>query len=96
MNSHIEVARHIGPINQSGVKVMRIFRQGFEFLEPQLEGSGFRAGLNFVGFQSRPQNFFQALVYITDKQLANKWSGPIRLEQFEYCTFCRYIFSSPL
>lgn len=32
----------------------RIFRQGYEFLEPTSSPSGFRAGLNFISYQSSP------------------------------------------
>lgn len=34
---------------------LRIFRQGYEFLEPATEAPGFRVGLNFVSFQDTPQ-----------------------------------------
>jgi deferrochelatase/peroxidase EfeB len=41
----------------------RIFRQGFEFLEPSDSHPGFKTGLNFVSFQNSPENFFKSLTY---------------------------------
>jgi Dyp-type peroxidase family len=39
----------------------RIYRQGYEFLEPADISPGFRAGLNFVSFQDTPKRLFQIL-----------------------------------
>jgi deferrochelatase/peroxidase EfeB len=38
-----------------------IFRQGYEFLEPDRKAPGFRVGLNFVSFQNDPYNVFRLL-----------------------------------
>jgi deferrochelatase/peroxidase EfeB len=40
---------------------LRIFRQGYEFLEPITEAPGFRAGLNFVSFQDTPERLLRIL-----------------------------------
>jgi deferrochelatase/peroxidase EfeB len=47
----------------------RIFRQGYEFLEP-LPGGGFRAGLNFVSFQRR-------LSFLNNILMAQVWLGEV-------------------
>jgi len=39
----------------------RIYRQGFEFLEPIESYPGFRVGLNFVSFQKNPKRVFNIL-----------------------------------
>ena len=41
----------------------RIFRQGYEFLEPIATDPYFRAGLNFVSFQGRIENLYNLLRY---------------------------------
>jgi deferrochelatase/peroxidase EfeB len=41
----------------------RIFRQGYEFLEPTGQSPYFRAGLNFISFQSSPQKILNLLTY---------------------------------
>jgi Dyp-type peroxidase family len=38
---------------------LRIFRQGYEFLEQTDAAPGFRAGLNFVSFQDTPERMFR-------------------------------------
>lgn len=43
-------------------KPSRIFRQGYEFLEPIQNSAGFRVGLNFVSFQKSPEIFYDLLV----------------------------------
>ena len=57
--SHIGRTRHIDGISSKEPTSRRIFRQGFEFLEP-LDNPlrPFRAGLNFVSFQNDPSRLF--------------------------------------
>jgi len=58
--SHVQrVNRHRGAVEDPNS--LRVFRQGFEFLEPWDRSPGFRAGLNFVGFQDTPERLFQVL-----------------------------------
>lgn len=58
--SHVQRANHHqGPV--SDPSSIRIFRQGFEFLEPQDAAPGFRAGLNFVSFQDSPERVTRLL-----------------------------------
>jgi deferrochelatase/peroxidase EfeB len=40
---------------------LRVFRQGYEFLEPADGAPGFRAGLNFVSFQDTPERLYRIL-----------------------------------
>lgn len=40
---------------------LRIFRQGYEFLEQTESAPGFRVGLNFVSFQDTPERLFRIL-----------------------------------
>jgi deferrochelatase/peroxidase EfeB len=56
--SHVQRANH-HERDFAAVNSLRIYRQGYEFLEP-LE-SGFRAGLNFVSFQDSPERLFRML-----------------------------------
>lgn len=39
----------------------RVFRQGYEFLEPSDTAPGFRTGLNFVSFQDTPRRLYRLL-----------------------------------
>ncbi|KAB8330134.1 Dyp-type peroxidase [Scytonema tolypothrichoides VB-61278] len=58
--SHVQRAnQHLKPANDRNS--LRIFRQGYEFLEPLETVPGFRAGLNFVSFQDTPQRLFRIL-----------------------------------
>jgi len=58
--SHVQRAnRHIDPINDRNS--LRIYRQGYEFLEPLERYPGFRAGLNFVSFQDTPERLRRML-----------------------------------
>jgi deferrochelatase/peroxidase EfeB len=59
--SHILRAHHLnqGPANDPSS--LRIFRQGYEFLEPSESSPGFITGLNFVSFQDTPQRLFRML-----------------------------------
>ncbi len=54
---------------------LRIFRQGYEFLEQINEQPGFRWGLNFVSFQDTPRRLFRILT--TQNWLGNtNFGGP--------------------
>lgn len=58
--SHVQrVNHHIQPIEDRNS--LRIFRQGYEFLEQTETAPGFRAGLNFVSFQDTPERVFRIL-----------------------------------
>ena len=58
--SHVQrVNHHRGPVEDP--ISLRVFRQGFEFLESWDQSPGFRAGLNFVSFQDTPQRLFTVL-----------------------------------
>lgn len=51
--SHVQRANHhVGPIDSQNSR--RIYRQGFEFLEPPGPGRPLLAGLNFVSYQDSP------------------------------------------
>jgi deferrochelatase/peroxidase EfeB len=58
--SHVHRANHLAapPTDRNS---LRIFRQGYEFLEPVERAPGFRAGLNFVSFQDTPERLFRML-----------------------------------
>lgn len=58
--SHIGRTRHITNVNSKERTSRRIFRQGFEFLEPVYNNQTkiIRAGLNFVSFQNDPGRLF--------------------------------------
>jgi Dyp-type peroxidase family len=58
--SHVQRANH--HIRSPGDRnSLRIFRQGYEFLETTNEAPGFRVGLNFVSFQDTPERLFRML-----------------------------------
>jgi deferrochelatase/peroxidase EfeB len=58
--SHVQRANHHQePENQDFT--LRIFRQGYEFLEPLDSAPGFRTGLNFVSFQDTPERLLRML-----------------------------------
>jgi Dyp-type peroxidase family len=58
--SHVQrVNHHRGPIEDPNS--LRVFRQGFEFLESWDRTPGFRAGLNFVSFQDTPERLYRVL-----------------------------------
>jgi Dyp-type peroxidase family len=64
---------HIGATNRIYGKsrndpTARIYRQGFEFIEPSNNSHGLKVGLNFVSFQWSPGNFFNALKYPSIKR----------------------------
>jgi deferrochelatase/peroxidase EfeB len=57
--SHIGRTRHIGEISSKDPTSRRIFRQGFEFMDPLTEsGKNVKVGLNFVSFQNDPRRLF--------------------------------------
>jgi Dyp-type peroxidase family len=58
--SHIGRTRHIDHIDSGNPTSRRIFRQGFEFIEPLYNNPSrqFRAGLNFISFQNDPSRLF--------------------------------------
>ena len=58
--SHVQRSSHHRQ-DLSAVDSLRIFRQGYEFLEPIESAPGFRAGLNFVSFQDTPQRLIRIL-----------------------------------
>jgi deferrochelatase/peroxidase EfeB len=67
--SHVQRANHhLGP--PSAASSVRVFRQGYEFLESVAAAPGFRAGLNFVAFQDTPQRLFRMLT-------ADGWLGTV-------------------
>jgi deferrochelatase/peroxidase EfeB len=58
--SHVQRANHhVGPIDKDSSR--RIYRQGYEFLEPPGLGLSLMAGLNFVSFQDNPERLFAIL-----------------------------------
>lgn len=60
LQSHVQRANHhIAPTSDRNS--LRIFRQGYEFLESINESPGFSAGLNFVSFQDTPERVSRML-----------------------------------
>ncbi len=60
LKSHVQRANHHRR-NFESADSLRIYRQGYEFFEPQASAPGFRAGLNFVSFQDSPERVFRML-----------------------------------
>jgi len=63
---------HIGVVNPTKeqsdkTNAYRIYRQGFEFLEPIRSYPGFRVGLNFISFQKAPKRLFNLLKHSSSK-----------------------------
>jgi deferrochelatase/peroxidase EfeB len=58
--SHVQRANQHRP-DPAKPDSLRIFRQGYEFLEWKESAPGFRLGLNFVSFQDTPQRLFRIL-----------------------------------
>lgn len=58
--SHIGRVRHISHLRGRNITSRRIFRQGFEFVEPFINSSDrqLRVGLNFITFQNDPGRLF--------------------------------------
>jgi len=61
--SHIGSTSPVDRIPVGDKKSLRIFRQGFEFLDASKDQPGFMTGLNFVSFQNTPERLFKALTY---------------------------------
>ena len=68
--SHIGRTRHMDRIDSADPVSRRIYRQGFEFIEPLTNSpeKSFRLGLNFVSFQNDPSRL---LFMLTD----SNWLG---------------------
>jgi Dyp-type peroxidase family len=62
--SHVQRANHHERPSNSR-NSLRVFRQGYEFLEPLDQAPGFRAGLNFVSFQDTPERLRRMLTQDT-------------------------------
>jgi deferrochelatase/peroxidase EfeB len=58
--SHVQRANHHTAV-PGDRNSLRVFRQGYEFLEAIDQAPGFRAGLNFVSFQDTPERLFRVL-----------------------------------
>ncbi len=58
--SHVQRANHHVP-NPADPNSLRVYRQGYEFLESSSNAPGFRAGLNFVAFTDTPQRLARML-----------------------------------
>jgi deferrochelatase/peroxidase EfeB len=58
--SHVQRANHHVP-NPADANSLRVYRQGYEFLEASPNAPGFRAGLNFVSFTDTPQRLARML-----------------------------------
>jgi Dyp-type peroxidase family len=57
--SHIGRARHMVEVNSKDPSSRRIFRQGFEFIDPLTDSEKMvKVGLNFVSFQNDPRRLF--------------------------------------
>ncbi|MGH4000764.1 MAG: hypothetical protein ACRDTJ_25250, partial [Pseudonocardiaceae bacterium] len=67
---------HELPINSRNS--LRVFRQGYEFLEPLDQAPGFRAGLNFVSFQDTPERLRRMLTQDTWLGRINFGGDPAR------------------
>jgi deferrochelatase/peroxidase EfeB len=73
--SHVQRANHhLKPVNDRNS--LRIFRQGYEFLEPLDQAPGFRTGLNFASFQDTPERLFRMLTQST-------WLGGTNFGSYE-------------
>jgi Dyp-type peroxidase family len=60
--SHVQRANHHRePVEDPGS--VRVYRQGYEFLEAHDRSPGFRAGLNFVSFQDTPERIYRLLTH---------------------------------
>src|SRR4030095_9996279 len=63
IQSHIGRTRHISNLSSKDPTSRRIYRQGFEFIEPlSNERKPFRLGLNFISFQNDPRRLFFILI----------------------------------
>jgi deferrochelatase/peroxidase EfeB len=67
--SHVQRANH--HLRDTGDPAsLRVFRQGYEFLEATDQTPGFRVGLNFVSFQDTPERIFRMLTQ-------DRWLGRV-------------------
>ena len=60
--SHVQSSKNSKNYASWDSRSLKIFRQGFEFLEPLTSGDGFIAGLNFISFQNTPARLFGTLM----------------------------------
>ena len=61
--SHISVTKNTNRLNNPFHSDGRIFRQGFQFIEPNNDHSSFEYGLNFISFQNDPLSLINSLNY---------------------------------
>ncbi|MFG2485546.1 Dyp-type peroxidase [Streptomyces virginiae] len=61
LTAHVRRANLTGTADPDQSGSLRVFRQGYEFFEPVATAPGFRAGLNFVGFQDSPERVLRIL-----------------------------------
>jgi Dyp-type peroxidase family len=76
IQSHIGRTRHMSNIGSKDPTSRRIYRQGFEFIEPiPNETKPFRVGLNFISFQNDPRRL---IFILTDPRWMGKsnFGGP--------------------
>jgi deferrochelatase/peroxidase EfeB len=76
IQSHIGRTRHISNVGSKDPTSRRIYRQGFEFMEPMSnEKKPFRVGLNFICFQNDPRRL---IFILTDPRWMGKsnFGGP--------------------
>lgn len=76
IQSHIGRTRHIKNISSKDPTSRRIYRQGFDFIEPiSDEKKPFRLGLNFISFQNDPRRL---IFILTDPRWMGKsnFGGP--------------------
>ena len=86
--SHIGRTRHIDQIKSDDPASRRIFRQGFEFIEPSYHDSSkpLRLGLNFISYQN---DLARLLFILTDPNwLGNSnFAGAGRIPEMKGFTF---------
>ena len=76
IQTHIGRTRHISNIASKDPSSRRIYRQGFEFIEPNPNGGKpFKLGLNFISFQNDPRRL---IFILTDPRWMGKsnFGGP--------------------
>lgn len=74
ISDKVLVKSHVGTSNPTDEQSdrnnsYRIFRQGFEFLEPTVTYPGFRVGLNFISYQKDPKRLFNILRHSSGKKV---------------------------
>jgi deferrochelatase/peroxidase EfeB len=93
---------HVGSANPTKEQLdktnrYRIYRQGFEFLEPIRSYPGFRVGLNFISFQKSPTRLFNVLKHSTlSNVLLDHVSGLPSFETFFTVRGAGIFFVPPL